>query len=76
MDKIFEINSVVILALTETLLLGGNSFNQYDNWRFLDAIIPFTVTSKRFDDPLLVCPVANKQLKKTSLYFSIVFLLE
>ena len=42
------------LALTETLLLGDNSFSQYDNSRILDATIAFIVTPKRFDNPLLV----------------------
>ena len=42
------------LALIETLLFGDNSFSQYDNSRILDATIAFIVTSKRFDDPLLV----------------------
>ena len=58
LSKISEINSELItrndLALTETLLFGDNSFSQYDNSRILDATIAFIVTSKRFDDPLLV----------------------
>ena len=58
LSKISEINSELIsrndLALIETFLFGDNSFNQYDNSRILDATIAFTVTSKRFDDPLLV----------------------
>ena len=58
LNKIFEINSELItrndLALIETLLFGDNSFSQYDNSRILDATIAFIVTSKRFDDPLLV----------------------
>ena len=56
--KISEINSDLItrsdLALIETLLFGDNSFSQYDNSRILDAAIVFIVTSKRFDNPLLV----------------------
>ena len=58
MSEISEINSELItrndLALIETLLFGGNSFSQYDNLNILDAAIAFIVTSKRFDDPLLV----------------------
>ena len=58
LSKISEINSELIsrndLALIETFLFGDNSFSQYDNSRILDATIAFTVTSKRFDDPLLV----------------------
>ena len=58
LSEISEINSKLItrndLALTETLLFGDNSFSQYDNSRILDATIAFIVTSKRFDDPLLV----------------------
>ena len=58
LSKISEINSELIsrsdLALIETFLFGDNSFIQYDNSRILDATIAFTVTSKRFDDPLLV----------------------
>ena len=58
LSEISEINSELItrndLALTETLLFGDNSFSQYDNSRILDATIAFIVTSKRFDDPLLV----------------------
>ena len=42
------------LALIETLLFGDNSFSQYNNSRILDANIAFIVTSKRFDNPLLV----------------------
>ena len=55
LSKISETNSELIsrndLALIETLLF---SFSQYDNSRILDATIAFIVTSKRFDDPLLV----------------------
>ena len=58
LSKFSEINSEFItrndLALIETLLFGDNSFNQYNNSRILDATIAFIVTSKRFDDPLLV----------------------
>ena len=58
LSKISEINSEFVtrndLALIETLLFGNNSFNQYNNSRTLDDTIAFTVTSKRFDDPLLV----------------------
>ena len=58
MSEISEINSELItrngLALIETLLSGDNSFSQYDNSRILDATRAFIVTSKRFDDPLLV----------------------
>ena len=58
LSEISEINSELItrndLALIETLLFGDNSFSQYDNSRILDATIAFIVTSKRFDDPLLV----------------------
>ena len=58
LSKISEINSELItrndLALIETLLFGDNSFSQFDNSRILDATIGFVVTSKRFDDPLLV----------------------
>ena len=58
LSKTFEIISDLItrndLALIETLLFGDNSFNQYNNSRILDATIAFIVTSKRFDDPLLV----------------------
>ena len=42
------------LALIETLLCGDNSFSQCDNSRILDATIAFIVTSKRFDEALLV----------------------
>ena len=53
-----EINSDLIthndLALIETLLLGDNSFSQYDNSRISEAALGFIVTSKRFDDSLLV----------------------
>ena len=56
--KSSEINSEWItlndLALVETLLFGDNSFSQYDNSGILDAVMAFIVTSKRFDDPLLV----------------------
>ena len=55
---ISEMNSDVIihndLALIETLFFGDNSFSQYNNSRILDATIAFIVTSKRFDDPILV----------------------
>ena len=58
LSEISEINSDVITrtdsALIETLLFGDNSFNQHDNSRIVDAAIAFIVTSKRFDDPLLV----------------------
>ena len=58
LSKISEIDSELItrndLALIETLLFGDNSFSQYDNLRILDATIVFIVTSKIFDDPLLV----------------------
>ena len=58
LSKVSEINNDLItrndLALIETLLFGNNSFSQYDNSRILDATIAFIVTSKRFDDPLLV----------------------
>ena len=58
LSKISEINSDLItrndLVLIETLLFGDNSFSQYDNSGTLDATIAFIVTSKRFDDPLLV----------------------
>ena len=58
LNKISEINSELItridLALIETLLFGDNSLSQYDNSRILDATIEFLVSSKRFDDPLLV----------------------
>ena len=58
LSKISENNSDLItrndLALIETLLFGENSFSQYDNSRIFDATIAFIVTSKRFDDPLLV----------------------
>ena len=42
----------VDLALIETLLSSDNSFSQYDNSGILDAA--FTVTSRSFDDSLLV----------------------
>ena len=42
------------LALIETLLFGDNSFSKDDNSGILDASMAFIVTSKRFDDPLLV----------------------
>ena len=52
LSKISEINSDLItrsdLALIETILFGDNSS------RILDATIAFIVTSKRFDNPLLV----------------------
>ena len=58
LSEISEINSGLItrsdLALIETLLFGDNSFSKYDNSRMLDATITFIVTSKKFDDPLLV----------------------
>ena len=58
LSKTFEIISDLItrndLALIETLLFGDNSFSQDDNSRILDGTIAFIVTSKRFDDPLLV----------------------
>ena len=58
LSKISEINSELItrndLALIETLLFGNNLFSQYDNSGILDTTIAFIVTSKRFDDPLLV----------------------
>ena len=58
LSKISEINSDLItcndLLLTETLLFGDNLFSQYDNSRTLDATSTFIVTSKRFNNPLLV----------------------
>ena len=58
LSKISEINIDLItrndLALIETLLFGDNLFSQYRNSRIFDATIAFIVTSKRFDDPLLV----------------------
>ena len=58
MSKISEINGDAItrsdLVLIETLLFGDNLFSQYNNSIILDATIAFIVTSKRFDDPLLV----------------------
>ena len=58
LSKISEINSDLItcndLLLTEALLFGDNSFSQYDNSRTLDATSTFIVTSKRFNNPLLV----------------------
>ena len=58
LSEISEINSELItrndLALIGTLYFGDNSFSQYDNSRILDATIAFTVTSKRFDKPILV----------------------
>ena len=58
LSKISEIDGELIthndLALTETLLFGDNSFSQYNNSRILDASITFIVTSKRFDNSLLV----------------------
>ena len=58
LSKISEIDGEMIthndLALTETLLFGDNSFSQYNNSRILDASITFIVTSKRFDNSLLV----------------------
>ena len=58
LSKISDINGDLItrngLALIETLLFGDNSVSQYDNSRILDATIAYIITSKRFDDPLLV----------------------
>ena len=58
LSKISEINSDLItcndLLLTEILLFGDNLFSQYDNSRTLDATSTFIVTSKRFNNPLLV----------------------
>ena len=58
LSEISEINSELItrndLALIETLLFADNSFSQYDNSGILDAAVAFIVTSKRFDDSLLV----------------------
>ena len=58
LSKIPEINSDLItrsdLALIETLLFGDISLSQHNNSRILDATITFIITSKRFDDPLLV----------------------
>ena len=58
LSKISEVNSDLItpndLALIETLLFGNSSVSQYDNSRILDATIAFIITSKRFDDPLLL----------------------
>ena len=58
LSKISEIDGDVItrsdLVLIETLLFGDNLFSQYNNSIILDATIAFIVTSKRFDDPLLV----------------------
>ena len=58
LSKISEINSELVtcndLALIEILLFGNNSFSQYNNSRTSDDTIAFIVTSKRFDDPLLV----------------------
>ena len=58
LSKISEIDGELIthndLALTETLLFGDNLFSQYNNSRILDASITFIVTSKRFDNSLLV----------------------
>ena len=58
LNKISEIISDLTtcndLALIETLLFGDNSFSQCDNLRILDASTAFIVTSKSFDDPLLV----------------------
>ena len=42
------------LALIETLVFGDNSFSQHHNSRILDPTIAFIVTSKIFDDPLLI----------------------
>ena len=58
LSKISEIKSDLItcndLALIENLLFGDNLFSQYDNSRILDDTIAFIITSRRFDDPLLV----------------------
>ena len=58
LSKISEIDGDVItrsdLALIETLLFGDNLISQCNNSIILDATIAFIVTSKRFDDPLLV----------------------
>ena len=58
LSKISEIDTELItrndLALIETLLFRDNSFSQYDNLRILDATIVTIVTSKIFNDPLLV----------------------
>ena len=58
LSEISEIDSDLItrndLALIETILFGDNSFSQYDNSRILDVTTAFIVTSKRFDDPLLI----------------------
>ena len=58
LSEISYINSELItrndLALIHTLLFGDNSLSQSDNSRILDDTIAFIVTSKRFDDPLLV----------------------
>ena len=58
LSEISKINRDLITrndsALIETLLFGDNSFSQYDKSIILDATIAFIVTSKRFDEPLLV----------------------
>ena len=58
LSKISEINSELItrndLTLIEILLFGDNSSSQCNNSRILDTTMAFIVTSKRFDDPLLV----------------------
>ena len=58
LSKISGVNSDLItrndLALIKTLLFGDNSFSQYNKPRILDATVAFIVTSKRFDDLLLV----------------------
>ena len=58
LSKISDIDSDLItrndLALIKTLLFGNNSVSQYDNSRILNASIAYIITSKRFDDPLLV----------------------
>ena len=58
LSKIPEINSDLItrsdIALIETLMFGDISLSQYNNSRILDATITFIITSKRFDDSLLV----------------------
>ena len=57
-SQISEINSDLIirndLALIETRLFCKNSFSQYNDSRILDATIAFIVTSRKFDDPVLL----------------------
>ena len=57
-SQISEINSDLIirndLALIETCLFCKNSFSQYNDSRILDATIAFIVTSRKFDDPVLL----------------------